>query len=178
MQHKTALFTLVMMYFFWGSVAASLDILIPIFKAHFELSPITSQLTSSAFFIAYGIGSFIYFIFSITGNDILNKIGYKNGLIYGLIISTIGILGFYFAANANSFNMFLLSLFIIAFGFSFQQIVVNPFIIVLGAPETASQRVSLGGSVFGIAATVAPVLLTLSMYHSIHTADTIIICCK
>lgn len=174
MQNKTALFTLVMMYFFWGSVAASLDILIPIFKAHFELSPITSQLTSSAFFIAYGTGSLVYFIFSITGRDILNAIGYKKGLIYGLMISTVGILGFLVAAKANSFNLFLVSLFIIAFGFSFQQIVVNPFIIALGAPETASQRVSLGGSVFGMAATVAPILLTLSMYHSINTDNTVL----
>lgn len=174
MKHRTALITLVMMYFFWGSVAASIDILIPIFKAHFSLSPITSQLTSSAFFIAYGVGSLVYFLFSITGNDILNKIGYKKGLLYGLLISTCGILGFYVAAQANSFQLFLVSLFVIAFGFSFQQIVVNPFIIALGDPDTASQRVSLGGSVFGIAATSAPILLTWAMYHSIQTGETVL----
>jgi MFS transporter, FHS family, L-fucose permease len=174
MKNKSTLFTLVAMYFFWGSVASSLDVLKPIFQGHFQLGDITSQLTSSAFFIAYFVGSLIYFLLSYNGIDILNKIGYKKGLIGGLFISIVGIAGFVLSASMNSYTMFLISLFIVAFGFSFQQIVVNPLIIAIGAPETASQRVSLGGSVFGIGATLAPLLLCMALYGSFSSTDSVL----
>ena len=96
--------TLITVFFFWGFVAASNDILIPVFKKEFNLSQAQSQIVSLAFYIAYTVGSFIYFIVSkAIGGDLLNRIGYKNGIAVGLIISAIGTLLFYPAANTSSF---------------------------------------------------------------------------
>ena len=82
-----ALFTLVTVFFFWGFVAASNDILIPVFKKAFNLTQGESQLVSLAFYIAYTVGSLIYMAISLLiKEDIVNKIGYKNGLSLGLLI--------------------------------------------------------------------------------------------
>ena len=87
--------TLISIFFFWGFVAASNDILIPVFKKALSLSQFESQLISLAFYIAYTVGSLMYFgISSILKKDILNVIGYRNGLSLGLIISALGTLLF------------------------------------------------------------------------------------
>src|SRR5258705_12728683 len=91
--------TLITVFFFWGFVAASNDILIPVFKENLHLSQAQGQLVSFAFYVAYTVGSIIYFLISkARGGDILNKIGYKNGIAVGLIISALGTLLFYPAA--------------------------------------------------------------------------------
>ena len=79
---------LVIVFFFWGFVAASNDILIPVFKKAFDLTQVESQLVSLAFYIAYTVGSLIYLLISyITKGDLINKMGYKNSLALGLVIS-------------------------------------------------------------------------------------------
>src|SRR3954454_22860281 len=79
---------LIIVFFFWGFVAASNDILIPVFKDKLHLSQVQSQMVSFAFYVAYTIGSIIYFFVSkAIGGDILNRIGFKNGISIGLIIS-------------------------------------------------------------------------------------------
>lgn len=116
-----ALFTLVTVFFFWGFVAASNDILIPVFKKAFTLTQGQSQLVSLAFYIAYTVGSLIYMGISLLmGQDIINKLGYKNSLALGLTISAMGTLLFYPAANNQSFELMLTGLFIVALGFSLQ----------------------------------------------------------
>src|ERR1700709_1182704 len=91
--------TLISVFFFWGFVAASNDILIPVFKEKLHLQQWQSQMISFAFYVAYTVGAIIYsFISKLIGGDILNKLGYKNGIVLGLIISTIGALMFYPAA--------------------------------------------------------------------------------
>ena len=113
---------LIIIFFFWGFVASSNDILIPVFKEAFSLTQGQSQLVSLAFYIAYTVGSLIYMGISIImKQDIINKIGYKNGLVLGLIISALGTLLFYPAANTGSFTLMLSGLFIVALGFSLQQ---------------------------------------------------------
>ena len=98
-----ALATLVIVFFFWGFIAASNSILIPFCKDHFKLTQFQSQLIGSAFYGAYFIGSLILFIASNTsGHDILNRMGYKKGIIYGLLISIVGALLIIPSANANS----------------------------------------------------------------------------
>jgi len=78
---------LITVFFFWGFVAASNDILIPVFKKAFHLSQSQSQLVAVAFYVAYTVGSLIYFgISKLAGQDLLNKIGYKNGICVGLLI--------------------------------------------------------------------------------------------
>ena len=89
--------TLIIVFFFWGFVAASNDILIPVFKENLHLTQTQSQLVAFAFYIAYTVGSLIYYSISKSrGEDILNKIGYKNGIALGLIISALGTLIFSF----------------------------------------------------------------------------------
>ena len=96
--------TLVLIFFFWGFVAASNDILIPVFKKALNLSQLQSQLISFAFYVAYTVGSILYFLISaILKQDILNKIGYRNGLALGLVISALGTLLFIPASNQASF---------------------------------------------------------------------------
>ena len=117
-----ALGTLVLVFFFWGFIAASNSIFIPFAKTHFNLSQFESQLIGSAFYGAYFIGSLILFLCSnLIGYDILNKIGYKKGIIYGLWISVVGALLIIPAANANSFPAILAAFFVVALGFSLQQ---------------------------------------------------------
>ena len=110
-----ALATLNIVFFFWGFIAASNSIFIPFCRTHFSLTQFESQLIGSAFYGAYFIGSLIlYLVSSLLGYDILNKIGYKKGIVYGLFISVIGALAIIPSANANSFPMILVSFFVVA----------------------------------------------------------------
>ena len=110
---------LISVFFFWGFVAASNDILIPVFKEKLNLEQWQSQMVSLAFYVAYTVGSIIYFVVSkAMGGDVLNKIGYKNGISLGLIISALGTLLFYPAAQNASFNLMITGLFIVGLGLS------------------------------------------------------------
>lgn len=163
-----ALGTLVIVFFFWGFIAASNSILIPFCKTHFSLSQFESQLIGSAFYGAYFIGSLILFILSnISGYDIVNKIGYKRGIIYGLFISVIGALLIIPSANANSFYAILGSLFVVALGFSLQQTCAQPFAIALGDPATGSHRLNLGGGVNSFGTTLGPLIVSLFLFGTV-----------
>ena len=107
---KTSAFlTLVSVFFFWGFVAASNDILIPVFKEKLHLEQWQSQMISFCFYVAYTVGAIIYTIGSkIIKADLLNSLGYKNGIALGLTISAAGTLLFYPAANNASFPLMLL----------------------------------------------------------------------
>ncbi len=100
--------TLITIFFFWGFVAASNDILIPVFKKALNLSQLKSQMISFAFYVAYTVGSLLYFgISAILKQDILNKLGYRNGLALGLVISALGTLLFIPASNTASFELLI-----------------------------------------------------------------------
>src|SRR5829696_5933778 len=99
---------LISVFFFWGFVAASNDILIPVFKEKLHLEQWQSQMISFSFYVAYTVGSIIYFLLSkITGSDILNRIGYKNGISLGLVLSALGTLLFIPAADTTSFGLMI-----------------------------------------------------------------------
>ncbi|MET0654897.1 MAG: MFS transporter [Pseudoxanthomonas sp.] len=164
---------LITVFFFWGFVAASNDILIPVFKKAFDLSHAQSQLVSFAFYVAYTVGSLIYFFVSkFIGMDVLNRIGYKNGIALGLVISAIGTLLFYPAANLGSFNLMLSGLFIVGLGFSLQQIAANPLAIVMGDPRTGSQRLTMAGGVNNFGTTIGPLLVSLAIFGSVAAGGT------
>jgi len=166
--------TLISVFFFWGFVAASNDILIPVFKEKFMLSHAQSQLVSIAFYVAYTVGSIIYVLISKSlGGDLLNKIGYKNGIAVGLVISAIGTLLFYPAANNASFTLMLSGLFIVGLGFSLQQIAANPLAIVIGDPATGSQRLTMAGGVNNFGTTIGPLLVSFAIFGSVSSANTI-----
>lgn len=166
--------SLITVFFFWGFVAASNDILIPVFKKAFTLTQLQSQLVAIAFYVAYTVGSLIYFgISKLLGGDLLNKMGYKNGIALGLIISAIGTLLFYPAANTASFTLMLSALFIVALGFSLQQIAANPLAIVMGDPKTGSQRLSMAGGVNNFGTTIGPLLVSIAIFGSVTNGSTV-----
>lgn len=164
---------LVTVFFFWGFVAASNDILIPVFKEAFNLTQSQSQLVSVAFYIAYTVGSLVYLLISkAIRQDLVNKIGYKNGLIYGLLISVIGTLFFIPAANNASFPLMISGLFVIGLGFSLLQIVANPLAIALGPKETGSQRLTMAGGINNFGTTVGPLIVSFAIFGAASAANT------
>jgi len=165
---------LVIVFFFWGFVAASNDILIPVFKTAFNLSQGESQLVSLAFYIAYTVGSLIYMgISALIKEDLVNRIGYKNGLSLGLLISALGTLLFYPAANTGSFPLMLSGLFIVALGFSLQQTVANPLAIALGPITTGSQRLTLAGGINNLGTTIGPLIVSFAIFGSSTGSSTL-----
>jgi len=165
--------TLITVFFFWGFVAASNDILIPVFKKAFSLSQAQSQLVSVAFYVAYTVGSIIYFVISkLTGGDLLNKMGYKNGIALGLVISALGTLLFYPAANNGSFILMISGLFIVGLGFSLQQIAANPLAIVMGNPKTGAQRLTMAGGINNLGTTIGPLIVSFAIFGSVAAANT------
>lgn len=164
---------LVIVFFFWGFVAASNDILIPVFKQAFDLTQGQSQLVSLAFYIAYTVGSLIYMGISLLiGTDLINKIGYKNALSLGLAISALGTLLFYPAANSGSFTLMLCGLFTVALGFSLQQTVANPLAIALGPITTGSQRLTLAGGINNFGTTIGPLIVSFAIFGSNSSENT------
>ena len=160
---------LISVFFFWGFVAASNDILIPVFKEKLNLEQWQSQMISFAFYVAYTVGSIIYFLVSkASGGDILNKIGYKNGISLGLVISALGTLLFYPAAENASFLLMITGLFIVGLGFSLQQTAANPLAIVMGDPRKGSQRLSLAGGVNNFGTTIGPLLVSFAIFGTIN----------
>ena len=166
-----ALATLISVFFFWGFVAASNDILIPVFKDSLGLSQFQSQMVSFAFYVAYTVGALIYlFISKIIKTDILNKIGYKTGIALGLLISASGTLMFIPAASFESFPFMLSGLFIVGLGFSLQQTAANPLIIKMGDEKLGSQRLSLAGGINNIGTTIGPVLISFAIFGIVSTS--------
>jgi FHS family L-fucose permease-like MFS transporter len=159
--------TLVTVFFFWGFVAASNDILIPVFKEKLHMEQWQAQMISFAFYVAYTIGSIIYTIISkATGGDILNRIGYKNGIALGLIISALGALLFYPAAMTASFGLLISGLFIIGLGYSLQQTAANPLAIIMGDPASGAQRLSMAGGINNFGTTIGPLLVSIAIFGS------------
>ncbi len=164
---------LVTVFFFWGFVAASNDILIPVFRKAFDLTQGQSQLVSVAFYVAYTVGSIIYMIISyLTKGDLINRIGYKNSLALGLVISALGTLLFYPAANMHSFPLMLSGLFTVALGFSLQQTVANPLAIALGPITTGSQRLTLAGGINNLGTTIGPLIVSFAIFGAATSGNT------
>ncbi len=165
---------LISVFFFWGFVAASNDILIPVFEEKLHLEQWQSQMVSFAFYVAYTVGSIIYFAVSkALGGDVLNKIGYKNGISLGLIISALGTLLFYPAAQNASFNLMITGLFIVGLGFSLQQTAANPLAIVMGDPKTGSQRLSMAGGINNFGTTIGPLIVSFAIFGSVGAASNV-----
>ena len=177
MQKKNtgAFVTLISVFFFWGFVAASNDILIPVFKKALNLSQLQSQLISFAFYVAYTVGSLAYFIISsLRKEDILHSIGYRNGLALGLSISAVGTLLFIPAANSASFPLLISGLFTVGLGFSLQQIAANPLAINLGNPAEGNMRLSLAGGINNIGTTIGPVIVAFAIFGKVSSGETVL----
>jgi len=171
--NKSALATLVTVFFFWGFIAASNGVFIPFCKTYFNIDQFQSQLVDFAFYGAYYIGALLLFILSGSiKKDIYNNWGYKNGIVYGLLLSAIGAFLMYPAtADAEQgqtgvFYFVLIALFIVGLGFSLQQTGANPFAIALGNPKTGSHRLNLAGGVNSFGTTIGPVVVSLVIFGS------------
>src|ERR1700744_1812466 len=165
--YGSALYTLITVFFFWGFIAASNGIFIPFCKAHFHLDQFHSQLIDYTFYGGYFIGSLIlYFASQISKVAIMNKLGYKNGIILGLVISAAGALLMIPAVNANSFGLILGVLFIITLGFSLQQTAANPFVVAVGSPETGANRLNFAVGVNNLGTLLGPIILSFVIFGS------------
>jgi FHS family L-fucose permease-like MFS transporter len=163
--NKGALATLVIVFFFWGFLAASNSIFIPFCRTHFSLNQFQSQLIDFAFYTAYFIGALIlYWLSSASHTDILNKWGFKNGIIYGLFLSVGGAALMIPAVNSGSYYFILAAFFVVALGFSLQQTAAQPFAISLGSPETGSHRLNLAGGVNSFGTTIGPIVVALTLF--------------
>jgi len=163
--YHTAFIVLTSLFFMWGFITCMNDILIPFLKKMFELSRAQSMLVQMSFFGAYFIGSLIYFLLSYFTGDPITRIGYKKGLIIGLIISAIACFAFYPAAEFKSYNLFLTALFILGLGFTLLQIAANPYIAILGSPSTASSRLNLSQGFNSFGTTIAPIIGGYFVFH-------------
>ncbi len=158
MNYKPALVLLTSLFFMWGFITCLNDILIPHLKALFELNYTKIMLIQFTFFGAYAI-------MSIPAGWVVGKIGYRKGIVLGLVITGLGALMFYPASIMISYVIFLAGFFILASGITILQVAANPYVAILGSPETASSRLNMTQALNSLGTTIAPVfggLLILS----------------
>ncbi|MCX6260041.1 MAG: MFS transporter [Bacteroidia bacterium] len=148
-----------MIFFLFGFVTTFNITLADKFKSVFELSNFQAQLVNGAFF-------FTYFVISFAAGGIIKKIGYKGGVILGLLLVAVGSFLFFPAAKAISFPFFLFAIFIMAGGVVFLQTAANPYVTALGPSETASGRLNLTQALNSIATYLAPILAGLFVFKA------------
>ena len=156
--HRGPFAVMTVLFFMWGFMTVFNDILIPKFKEAFTLNYFTAALVQLAFFGAYFVGSLLYFLISATSGDPIAKLGYKNGVVIGLLISATGSALFWPAATAHSYPMFLAGLFIVGLGFAMLQIAANPYVTILGPERTASSRLNLAQAFNSLGTTTGPLI--------------------
>lgn len=159
------------LFFMWGFMTVFNDILIPRFKEAFTLNYFQAMLVQFAFFGAYFVGSLMYFIISAITGDPIARIGYKNGVVIGLLISAAGSALFWPAAAAASYPMFLAALFVVGLGFAMLQIAANPYVTILGPEKTASSRLNLAQGFNSIGTTIGPLIGGFLIFQYFAKAD-------
>ncbi len=148
--YTPALIVLTSLFFMWGFITCLNDILIPHLKAIFDLNYAQVMLVQFTFFTAYAI-------VSLPSGILVEKIGYKTGIIIGLLTAALGTVLFFPAAGYRSYGIFLLALFVLASGITLLQVAANPYVAILGKPETASSRLNLSQAFNSLGTTIAPV---------------------
>src|ERR1700726_356962 len=149
--YRAALAMVTTLFFFWGFVTVLNDILVPHLKSIFDLNYTKVMLIQFAFFSAY-------FVFSIPSAKLVDAIGYKKPMVTGLFTMGVGALLFIPAASNPSFPLFLVALMTLAAGITALQVAANPYVAVLGPPETASSRLNLTQAFNSLGTTIAPYL--------------------
>jgi len=153
------------LFFIWGFITCLNDILIPHLKSVFTLNYTEAMLIQFCFFAAY-------FVVSIPSGYWVEKIGYKSGIIAGLSIAGFGCLLFYPAASAHSYPLFLTAFFVLASGITVLQVAANPYVTILGNPETASSRLTMTQAFNSLGTTIAPYFGALFILGTaVKTAD-------
>ena len=147
--HTPALVVLTTLFFMMGFITCMNDILIPHLKDIFELTYVQAMLIQFCFFTAYAI-------MSIPMGYFVGKIGYKNGVIGGFVLTAIGCLLFYPAAGSHSYATFLGALFILASGVTLLQVAGNPYVTLLSKPGKESATLTLVQAFNSLGTTIAP----------------------
>jgi FHS family L-fucose permease-like MFS transporter len=165
--YRSSFILLTVLFFLWGFITVLVDSLIPRLRELFTLTYFQAGLVQFAFFGAY-------FLLSIPASYILSKIGYKKGIILGLITMASGCLLFYPAASYRVFGIFMLAYFILAGGMTILQVAANPFVAVLGSEEGASSRLNLSQAFNSLGTAIAPLVgASLILSDTIKTEDEI-----
>ncbi|WP_276496394.1 sugar MFS transporter [Pontibacter litorisediminis] len=170
--YKGPLVTVTLLFFMWGFITCLNDILIPKLQQVFTLELWQAMLIQTAFFGAYFFVSLLYFILSITKGDPIRKIGYKNGIIVGLLVAAVGCALFYPAADTLSYGFFLGALFVLASGITILQIAANPYVAILGPAEGAASRLNMTQALNSLGTTVAPIIGGYLIFGAVNAMDT------
>lgn len=149
--YTPALVVLTSLFFIWAVITNLNDILIPHLKKACDLSDAQSALVQTAFFLAY-------FIMSLPSGAILKRTGYKKGIVVGLGMMLLGALAFVPAAMTRNFGVFLAALFALGSGITLLQTAANPYVAVLGPPETSSARLNLTQAFNSLGASLGPLI--------------------
>jgi FHS family L-fucose permease-like MFS transporter len=162
--YRRPFITVTFLFFMWGFITVMNDVLIPHLRSVFELTYFKAALVQFSFFIAFFIASSAYFIVSANRGDPILKLGYKNGILIGLLGCGLGCYLFYPAAELRVYELFLIALFVLASGVAILQIAANPYAAILGKPETASSRLNLAQGFNSFGTTLAPLIGALLIY--------------
>ncbi|MBR1769804.1 MAG: sugar MFS transporter [Bacteroidales bacterium] len=147
------------LFFMWGFITSLNDILIPYFKTVYQLSHFQANIVQFAFFIAYFVCAFIFYLLSVKGKDPISRFGYKGTLTIGLFTASLSCFLFSFVARLQlPFVCFLVSLFLLGTGLTFLQVAANPFVSLIGKRETASSRLNLTQAFNSLGTTLGPAL--------------------
>ena len=152
------------LFFIFGGITSLNDVIIPKLKDLFTLSYAQAMLVQSAFFAAY-------FIVSIPAAAIVRRIGYMRTAVVGLLTMTAGCLLFIPASSSGVFATFLIALFVLASGITIVQVVANPLISLLGAPQTAHSRLTFAQAFNSLGTTVFPYVGAILILGSLATVD-------
>ena len=158
-------FILVTSLFFLWSIGVNLnDVLIPHLKKAFDLTDFQSSFIQVAFFGGYCLAAF-------PAGRIMEKIGYKKGILIGLLICSAGTLLFLPAASSRAYGFFLLALFVMSSGQSFLEVGANPYVTVLGPAESSERRLNFAQSFNAVGAALVPTLGAVFILSGVeHTA--------
>ena len=147
---RVALAVVTTVFFMWGFLTCLNDILIPHLKAVFELNYARAMLVQFTFFGAY-------FLMSLPAGRLVAHLGYKKGIVAGLVIAGIGALGFWPAAQLRVYEAFLGALFVLATGITVLQVAANPYVALLGPESTSSSRLTLAQALNSLGTAIAPI---------------------
>lgn len=146
---RFALTALTVLFFMWGFITCLNDILVPHLKAVFDLSYTQAMLVQLCFFGAY-------FTVSLPAGALVRRVGYKKGIVIGLLIAALGCLLFYPAAQIQVYPLFLGALFVLASGITLLQVSANPYVTAMGSQKTASSRLTMTQGFNSLGTTLAP----------------------
>ena len=167
-RYTSALSAVTTLFFLWGFITSLNDILLPYLKAIFQLSYTQANFINLCFFGAF-------FLISIPAGKLVARVGYKRGMLLGFGVAALGAFVFYPAAEQRSYALFLGALFVLASGITLLQVAANPYVAILGPPQSASARLTLTQAFNSVGTTLGPLLgsmFLLSRLPKLNTATT------